>query len=124
MQREKDLQRTVNEKTIQLEGYAQDHSIVSDPLSKLSAEIEEPIEQRTAQLQVEINERKPFESNSFYMAFDGSLTDLHDSEWTVQKSEELLSNCQHDKTLSFDVMFLDGDRFKQINDNHGHIFGE
>lgn len=123
-QREKELQRKVKEKTKQLESYAQDLKIASDSLSKLNAELEDRVEMRTAELQIEVNERKVVESKSFYMAFHDSLTDLPNREWIIQKIEELLAKCQLDKTLSFGVMFLDGDRFKQINDTHGHIFGD
>jgi diguanylate cyclase (GGDEF)-like protein len=123
-QRQKELQIKVKQKTAQLATYAAELKQASDSLSVLNTELEDRVQQRTAQLQVEVNERKAAESKLFYMAFHDSLTALPNREWIIQRIEKLLLACQEDKNISFGVMFLDGDRFKQINDTHGHIFGD
>ncbi|MFT6269439.1 MAG: diguanylate cyclase (GGDEF)-like protein [Alphaproteobacteria bacterium] len=124
IQREKQLQIKVKEKTVQLASYTSELKKASDSLSELNTELEDRVKQRTAELQIEVNERKTVESKLFHMAFHDSLTALPNREWIIQRIEKLLLQCQNDKKLSFGVMFLDGDRFKQINDTHGHIFGD
>jgi diguanylate cyclase (GGDEF)-like protein len=124
IQREKELQTKVKEKTVQLASYASELKQASGSLNELNIELEDRVAQRTAELQVEVNERITAESKLFHMAFHDSLTALPNREWIIQRIEKLLLECQYDKELSFGVMFLDGDRFKQINDTYGHIFGD
>jgi len=122
--REKDLQCMVEDKTNQLQSYAAELKRTSQSLVNLNSELENRVEKRTAELRSEISERKTAESRLFYMAFHDSLTGLPNREWIIQYIEQLLSRCQQEPDLSFGVMFLDGDRFKQINDTLGHVIGD
>lgn len=122
--REKELARKVKDKTLQLEQYASELKSTSDSLALLNSELEQRVESRTRELQVEVNERKVAESKLFHMAFHDSLTGLPNRQWLIQKIESLIHKCQNNHDLVFGLMFLDGDRFKQINDTHGHIIGD
>lgn len=124
IKREQELKSKVAEKTTQLQAYASELKTTSDSLVNLNVELEDRVAQRTTELQLEVNERKAAESKLFHMAFHDSLTDLPNREWIIQLIEKLLNRCRQEADFSFGIMFLDGDRFKQINDTLGHILGD
>ncbi len=121
---ERELSNKVDEKTSQLQEQALELKRTSDSLSLLNAELESRVDKRTAELQVEISERRVAESKLFHMAFHDSLTGLPNREWLIQRMEKTLAHAQTNYTFKYCLMFLDGDRFKQINDTHGHIVGD
>lgn len=122
--REKLLEYKVKEKTEQLNKYARDLEEASGSLFALNAELEDRVEQRTQELRIEISERKLAESKLFHMAFHDELTGLPNRQWTINHIEKLVKAAQRDPELQFGLMFLDGDKFKQINDTHGHNIGD
>jgi diguanylate cyclase (GGDEF)-like protein len=122
--REKQLAKKVEEKTEQLNDYAKDLKEASDSLSLLNTELEDRVEQRTQELKIEISERKLAESKLFHMAFHDELTGLPNRQWTISHIEKLVKATQTNPMLQFGLMFLDGDKFKQINDTHGHNIGD
>ncbi|WP_395343700.1 EAL domain-containing protein [Ningiella sp. W23] len=122
--RERELAEKVEEKTQQLKEYASELEYASDSLAKLNSELEERVKHRTAELQVEVNERKVAESKLFHLAFHDSLTGLPNREWIIKRLTSLIAKNQGDNPQPFALMFLDGDRFKQINDTHGHSIGD
>ncbi len=124
VERERLLELKVVEKTEQLNTYAEDLKKASQSLSVLNTELEDRVEQRTQELQVEINERKVAESKLFHIAFHDELTGLPNRQWAMNHIEGLVTKSQRDTSLRFGLMFLDGDRFKHINDTHGHIMGD
>ena len=121
---ERALQQKVKEKTTQLETYASELKHTSESLAQLNANLEYRVEKRTAELQIEVNERKNAESKLFHMAFHDSLTGLHNREWIIDHIRSLIKLRDSSSSSDFGVMFLDGDRFKQINDTHGHSLGD
>ncbi|MDT0593963.1 EAL domain-containing protein [Glaciecola petra] len=123
-QREKELQQKVDDKTAQLQLHAAQLKESTDSLACLNAELENRVEDRTKQLQIEINEKNSAQEQLFHMAFHDSLTQLPNRQWIIELIEELLTKCKKDKNDCFGVLFLDGDRFKQINDTHGHAMGD
>ncbi len=121
---ERALSKKVKEKTLQLELKAIELKDTSDRLADLNAELEARVEHRTAELQVEINERKLAESKLFHMAFHDALTGLPNRQWLIQRIDRAIQRCTEDNSYRYCLMILDGDRFKQINDTHGHIMGD
>jgi len=121
---EKELSQKVDEKTSQLLNQAIELKRTSESLSLLNLELESRVDKRTSELQVEINERKIAESKLFHMAFHDSLTGLPNREWLIQKIEKNVSYSFKNNNYKYCLMFLDGDRFKQINDTHGHTVGD
>jgi diguanylate cyclase (GGDEF)-like protein len=124
LKKEKELQSKVNEKTTQLHSYAEKLKDTSNMLSHANSKLEERVERRTAELQLEINVRKEAESKLFHMAFHDALTNLPNRQWIIQLIESLLIRCKKEQNFSFGIMFLDGDRFKHVNDTLGHVTGD
>ena len=122
--REKALTLKVEEKTQQLNEYASELKYTSDSLAKLNTELEQRVSQRTEELQVEINERKVAETKLFHLAFHDALTGLPNREWLIKRLNSLISKNRNGQFVPFALLFLDGDRFKQINDTHGHNVGD
>ena len=122
--RERTLRLKVKEKTKQLEGYAEEIAQTSRDLADLNSELELRVEQRTAELQTEISERKAVEKKLYQRAYFDALTSLANRQRVIQIIEDLINRSQKDSEFSFAVMFIDGDRFKQVNDTFGHLFGD
>jgi diguanylate cyclase (GGDEF)-like protein len=89
----------------------------------LSVEIEE---RRAAEraLSVEIDERRAAEAKLFHIAYHDALTDLPNRLWLLERLDEQIKRADANPSYRFALMFLDGDRFKQINDTHGHQLGD
>ncbi len=73
---------------------------------------------------VEIARRQVLEENLSYKATHDDLTGLYSRAWLRQKLSEVIAHAQSDKTHLFALLFLDLDRFKEINDSWGHLMGD
>ncbi|WP_416305260.1 EAL domain-containing protein [Neptunicella sp. SCSIO 80796] len=111
------LSKMVEEKTGELEK-------ANATVLELNAELENRVEKRTAELNVEVNERRVAEAKLFHMAFHDALTGLPNRSWLIQHLEELIEKNRGCQEPTFALMFLDGDKFKQINDSLGHSVGD
>jgi diguanylate cyclase (GGDEF)-like protein len=80
--------------------------------------------QRERELSVEIEERRAAEAKLFHIAYHDALTGLPNRLWVLERLDEQIMRVKSDKNYRFALMFIDGDRFKQINDTHGHQFGD
>ncbi|MBV8679620.1 MAG: diguanylate cyclase [Aquitalea sp.] len=58
-----------------------------------------------------------------YLAHHDSLTGLANRSLFFQRLEQLLQQAQHEE-IQFAVLFIDLDRFKEVNDRHGHACGD
>ncbi|MEM0910302.1 MAG: EAL domain-containing protein [Pseudomonadota bacterium] len=122
--RESELKSKVDEKTQQIREYANKLKSTMSSLETLNEELEQRVADRTAELQVEISDRKFAQSKLYHLAFHDSLTGLPNREWLMKKITELISNSMTSSEMPFGVMFLDGDRFKLVNDTFGHNVGD
>jgi diguanylate cyclase (GGDEF)-like protein len=90
---------------------------------ELSVEIEE---RRAAEkaLSLEIEERRAAEAKLFHIAYHDALTGLPNRLWLLERLDEQIKRVKSEAGYRFALMFIDGDRFKQINDTHGHQLGD
>ncbi|HEY5474799.1 MAG TPA: GGDEF domain-containing protein [Candidatus Limnocylindrales bacterium] len=71
----------------------------------------------------EINEIRQTEVALQHLATHDTLTDLPNRFLMVDRLEQLLARAKRSGT-AFAVLFMDIDRFKEVNDAHGHEFGD
>lgn len=72
----------------------------------------------------DITERKEHEARITHQAFHDALTGLPNRVLFLDRLEQALTQAKRRKCLAPAVMFLDLDRFKQINDTLGHEAGD
>ncbi len=98
---------------------------------QLNTELEQRVQQRTAelektnqQLKQEIVERQKTQQKLLHLALHDQLTGLSNRILFLQRLSQVINYTkQHPENL-FAVLFLDGDRFKLINDSLGHLIGD
>ena len=71
----------------------------------------------------EINEMRQTEVALQHLATHDGLTDLPNRFLLVDRLDQLLSRA-HRSSAAFAVLFMDIDRFKDVNDSRGHEFGD
>jgi diguanylate cyclase (GGDEF)-like protein/PAS domain S-box-containing protein len=71
----------------------------------------------------EINEMRETEVALQHLATHDTLTDLPNRFLMVDRLSQLLSRAQRAGT-AFAVLYMDVDRFKEVNDSYGHEFGD
>jgi len=74
--------------------------------------------------QEEIKSRKIIEEKLKYEAFHDSLTDLPNRNLLLDRLEQAIFRTKRFEDMNFAVVYVDLDRFKNINDTFGHSKGD
>ena len=85
--------------------------------------LEERIDERTADLEFEIREREKYGMELARLAMHDPLTGLYNRDTLTRKLFDELAEAQA-AGEKIAVLFLDLDRFKDVNDLHGHHAGD
>ncbi len=71
----------------------------------------------------DITERKLMEDRVEHMAYHDTLTDLPNRYLFIDRLQQAIVNAERDKS-TLALMFMDLDKFKDVNDRHGHNVGD
>jgi diguanylate cyclase (GGDEF)-like protein len=117
VRRRKELEQQVNEQTTKLKD-------ANRAISQLNSELEQRVAQRTQDLSAEVEERKQSEAKVSYIAYHDALTGLYNRAWVSQHLEQLIEQAVPNQEQPFAVLFIGGDRFRSVNETHGHQTGD
>lgn len=79
---------------------------------------------RVVGAQTDITRRKYIEGQLLYQATHDALTSLPNRASLEGRLSVCIERARHDKGYLFSVLFLDLDRFKNVNDSLGHTIGD
>ena len=99
-------------------------------LEKYQEELEVVVSDRTSALEKinenlneQINKRRMVEKELEYLAYYDELTDMPNRSLFIETLKKALYQAKRNESL-LAVIFVDLDRFKKINDSHGHFIGD
>ena len=83
------------------------------------ASVQTKLEKSNRQLAQDLAERKRMEADLRYTGSHDSLTETYNRDYILRQLERKLQ-----RSTPFDIVFIDIDRFKRVNDMHGHVVGD
>jgi diguanylate cyclase (GGDEF)-like protein len=99
----------------------------SEELARLNQDLRvqrlQDLERINAEMEQEIRERKLAEQRAHELSIRDPLTNLLNRRALIQQLEHLVATADR-SGVGFALLFLDLDKFKQINDNYGHEAGD
>ena len=95
----------------------------ADQLEAANRELDHRVQERTAELHAEIVERRNAELRLDYLAHHDPLTGLPNRLMFAEQLKKSIS-LKAREALQLAVLFIDLDRFKEVNDTLGHAVGD
>jgi len=99
----------------------------SEELARLNQDLRvqrlQDLERANAEMEQEIKERKLAEQRAHELSTRDALTNLLNRRALIQQLEHAVATADR-SGVGFALLFLDLDKFKQINDNYGHEAGD
>lgn len=96
---------------------------VEKQLREARDDLEKQVEERTRELRNEIEERKKIQERVTYLAHFDSLTGLPNRLLFTDRANQSLERSRRQKQETA-IIFIDLDRFKNLNDGLGHAMGD
>jgi diguanylate cyclase (GGDEF)-like protein len=111
--------------------YVAQHILTALARKKVQAELERRVQDRThelaaavAELREQILVRERAEQQLVHENLHDSLTGLPNRNFLYGALDRALARLARDPAHRFAVLFLDLDRFKEVNDTLGHVYGD
>ncbi len=96
----------------------------AEALRAANAQLEERVEQRTRELREQIAQRELAEAQLKHQVMHDPLTGLPNRVYLRDRVARAIAQVRRDPRRSFALLYIDVDRFKQINDSLGHLAGD
>ncbi|WP_194756084.1 sensor domain-containing phosphodiesterase [Aliidiomarina indica] len=96
----------------------------AEQLAKANSFLEKRIAERTEELVEEIERRKDIEARLYHDAHHDNLTGLPNRAMFTERVNQALTRQKRATKENFALLFVDLDRFKNINDTLGHSAGD
>ena len=96
----------------------------ADALKEANASLEERVELRTRELREQIAQREQAEALLKHQVMHDALTGLPNRVYLRDRLERAIARVRREPERNFALLYIDVDRFKQINDSHGHLVGD
>lgn len=88
------------------------------------AELNEMVRNRTSELEAQVRQREEAHEVLERSAKTDPLTGLSNRAVAMERIRESCAHLSRNPSASFNVLFIDLDNFKMINDSHGHDAGD
>ncbi|NUS37522.1 MAG: EAL domain-containing protein [Lysobacter sp.] len=96
----------------------------AEALKEANARLEERVELRTRELREQIAQRELIEAQLKHQVMHDALTGLPNRVYLRDRIERAIAQVRRDPARNFALLYIDVDRFKQINDSLGHLAGD